>query len=65
MKFCIGVQFVNRRLTMTGMYRVEPYRFFNIVQNQNALKRDSEQGEESIFFSHTEVHPKYLGTMQS
>ena len=33
MEFCIGVQFVNRRLTMTGMWRVEPNIFLKIIQN--------------------------------
>ncbi len=65
MEFCIGVQFVNRRLTMTGMWRVEPNSFLKIIQNKKCAKEGFRIRRRIYFFSHTEVHRKYLGTMQT
>ena len=46
---CIGVQVVNRRLTMTADIWTLPYRFFTDRSESKFPERDSEHSEESIF----------------
>ncbi|WP_313190798.1 hypothetical protein [Sphingobacterium sp.] len=46
---CIGVQFLYLRCSMTRIVVDNRTDSSLIVQNKNALKRDSERSEESIF----------------